>query len=71
MTLLAPQKAWKDLMRKLVLVYPTLPVTRTLHFVENIGFQVSFFYSRLFQNVITNVTDCFMIIPNMVLKFGF
>ena len=40
MTLLAPQKAWKDLMRKLVLVYPTLPVTRTLRFVENIGLQV-------------------------------
>ena len=40
MTLLAPQKAWKDLMRKLVLVYPSLPSTRTMHFVENVGFQV-------------------------------
>ena len=40
MTLLAPHKAWKDLMRKLVLMYPTLPVQRNMHFVENNGFQV-------------------------------
>ena len=42
MTLLAPQKAWKDLMRKLVLNYPSMPLTRNMHFVENVGFQVDF-----------------------------
>ena len=43
MTLVVPQNGWADFMMKLVLVYPTLPVFRTLHFVENIGFQVSLF----------------------------
>jgi hypothetical protein len=41
MTLLASQKTWKDLMRKIVLMYPSLPVTRKMYFVENVGFQVS------------------------------
>ena len=38
---MASQKAWKDLMRKLVLIYPSLPTTRKMYFVENVGLQVS------------------------------